>query len=144
MCLYNACISVWNLQNSKHFNFLVQKSSRYLEYNNGLDGLHPATVTQNSCQIPVRAQGFVGSPSHPGCIMNCSYHQMCPALNSKPYWSNKQVVALLGCCSDAQGSPGNRLVICGNQTFLWPNSGSESNPEIWLKNIAVLLQHLVT
>ena len=39
---------------------------------------------------------------------------MCPALNSKPYGSNKQVVPLLGCCSDAPGSPGNRNLLRKN------------------------------
>ena len=73
----------------------------------------------------------MGPPIHPGCIMIYSYHQICPALNSKPYLSNKQVVPLLGCCSDAQGSPGN-LVICG----IKPSSNSilglkieKSNPK---------------
>ena len=83
MWLNNACISVWKLQNSKHFS-LVQKSSSYLEYNKSYDRLHSGTAAQNSSQIPVREQGFVGSPPHPGCIMIYSYHQMCPALNSKP------------------------------------------------------------
>ena len=31
--------------------------------------LYPGTVAQNSHQIPVGSQGFVGSPPHPGCIM---------------------------------------------------------------------------
>ena len=76
---------------------LGQKSSRYLECNKSYDGLHPETAAQNSSQIPVGAQGFVGSSPHPGCMMVSSNHQMCPALNSKPYSSNKQVVPLLGC-----------------------------------------------
>ena len=124
MWLFNACISVWKLQNSKHFN-LAQKSSRYLECNKSYDGLHPGTVVQNSCQIPVGAQGFVGSPSHLGCMMIYSNHQICPALNSKQYWSNKQAVPLLGCCSDAPGSPGNHLVISGDRTFFQSNFGFE-------------------
>ena len=81
---------------------------------------------KNSGQLPVGAQWFVGSPPHPGCIMIYSYHQMCPTLNSKPYCSNKQVVPLLGCCSDALGSPGNRLVICGFKPSF--------NPILMLKN----------
>ena len=93
MWLYNACISVWKLQNSKHFN-LVQKSSRYLKCNKSYVVLHRGAVAQNASQIPVRAQGFVGSPPHPGYIMSYSYHQMFLALNSKPYWSNKQVLPL--------------------------------------------------
>ena len=105
MWLYNACISVWKLQNSKHFN-LVQKSSRYLECDKSYDWFHPGTVAQNSSRIPVGAQGFVGSPAHPGCIMIYSFHQMCPALNSKPYWSNKQAVPLLGGCSESLGRAG--------------------------------------
>ena len=56
-----------------------------------------------------------------------SCHQMCPALNSKPYWSNKQVVPLLGYCSDAPGSAW--WMMCGDWTFLWTNSGSESKPK---------------
>ena len=46
---------------------------------------------------------------------------MCPVLNSKPYWSNKQVVPLSDCCPDAMGSPGNRLVVCGDRTFFQLN-----------------------
>ena len=128
MWLYNACISVWKLQNSKHFH-LVKKSSRHLECNKSYDRLHPGTVAQNSGQIPVVAQGFLGSPPHPGCIMIYSYHQMCPALHSKPYWSNKQVVPLLVCCSDALGSPGNRLVICGDRSFFQPDFRSIPSPK---------------
>ena len=41
---------------------------------------------------------------------------MCLALTSKPYWSNKQVVPLLGFCSDTPCPQGN-LVICGDRTF---------------------------
>ena len=130
------------LQNSKHFR-LVQKSSRYLECNKSYDRLHPETVAQNSSQIPVGAQGFMGSLPHPGCIMIYSYHQMSPAFNSKPYWSNKQVVPLLGCCSDAPGSPGNHLVICGDQTFFQLNFQVQSMPEIYLEKNAALLQHFV-
>ena len=92
--------------------------------NKSYDRLHPGTAAQNSSQIPVGAQGFV--VPHPGCIY--SYHKVCPALNSKPYWSNKQVVPLLGCCSDAPGSPGSRLVICGDGTFFQPYFWFE----IWL------------
>ena len=127
MWLYNACICVWKLQNSKHFN-LVQKSSRYLECNKSYDQLHPGTTAQSSSQIPVGAQGFVGSPPHPGCIMIYSYHQMCPALNSKSYWSNKQVVPLLGCCSDA---PGSRTIqwYVGIKPFSNSIFGSNPSPE---------------
>ena len=57
------------------------------------------------------------------------YHQMCLALNSKPQWGNKQVVTLLGCCSDTLGFAGNCLVICGDQTFFQPNFGFEIKPE---------------
>ena len=102
------------------------------------DRLHPGTAAQNSSQIPVRAQGFVGSPHHPGCIMIYSYHQICPALNSKPRCSNEQVVPLLGCCSDAPGSPGNCLVICGDWTFFQLNFRVQSMPEIYLKKIVAL------
>ena len=135
MWLYNACISIWKLPNSKQFN-LVQKSSRYLDCNKSYDQLHPGTAAQNSSQIPVGAQGFVGSPSLPACIMIYSYHQMCPALNSKPYWSNKQVVPHLGCRSDAPGSPENRLVICGDRTCFQLHF--RSNPSLksdWKKQL---------
>ena len=116
-CGYRMHVSVYeNCRIRKHFN-LVQKSSRHLERNKSYDQLHPGTAVQNSSQIPVGAQGFVGSSPCPGCIMIYSYYQMCPALNAKPYWSNEQVVPLLGCCFDAPGSPGNRLVICGDHTF---------------------------
>ena len=133
MWLYNACISIWKLKNSKHFN-LVQKSSRYLECNKSYDRLHPGTTVKNSNQIPVRVQGFVGSPPHPGCKMIYSYLQMCPALNSKPHWSNKQVVPLLGYCSEAPGSPRNHLVICGDRTFFQLNFGSNPSPKCTWKN----------
>ena len=96
-------------------------------------------MAQNSSQIPVGAQ----SPPHPGCIMIYSYHQMCPALNSKPYWSNKQVVPLLGCCSDAPGSLGNRLVMCGDRTYFQFNFRVQSMPEIYLEKNAALLQHFM-
>ena len=43
MWLNNACISVWKLQNSKHFS-LVQKSSRYLDCNKSYARLHPGTL----------------------------------------------------------------------------------------------------
>ena len=142
MWLYNACISVWKLQNSKHFN-LVQKSSRYLECNKSYDRLHRGTAAQNSSQIPVGEQGFESSPP-PGCIMIYSYHQLCPALNSNPYWSNKQVVPLLGCCSDAPGSPGNRLVISGDRTFFELNFRIQPKLEIFLEKIAALSQHFMT
>ena len=113
------------------------KSLRYFECNKSYDRLHPGTTAQNSSQIPVEAQGFVG------CIMIYSYHQMCLALKSKPYWSNKQVMPLLGCCSDAPGSPGNHLVICGERTFFQLNFGVQSMLEIYLVKIAALLQHFV-
>ena len=133
MWLYNACIGEWKLQNLKNSN-LVQKSSRYLECNKSYDRLRPGTTAQNSCQIPVGAQGFVGSPPHPGCIMIYSYHQMCPAFNSKPYWHNKQVVLLLGCCSDAPGSPGNRLVIRGSNLLPTQFSGTNLGRNLPGKN----------
>ena len=50
-----------------------------------------------------------------------SYHQMCPALNSKPYCSNKWVVPLLVCCSDAPDPP-------------WKPSG-----DIWGSNLLPIL-----
>ena len=112
--------------------------------NKSYDRLHPGTVAQNSSQIPVRAQGFVGSPPHPGCIMIYSYYQMCPAVNSKPNWSNKQVVPLLGCCSDAPGSIGNSLVICGDWIFFQLNFRVQSMPEFCLEKFAALLQYFVT
>ena len=134
MWLYDACFGVWKLQNSKHFS-LVKKSLRYLECNKSYDRLHPGTTSQNSSQNAVEAQGFVGSPTHPGCIMIYSCHQMYPALNSKPYWSNKQVVPLLGCCSDAPVSPGNRLVICGDRTIFQLSFRVELMPEIYLEKL---------
>ena len=75
-----------------------------------------------------------------------SYHQMCPALNLKPYWSNKHVVRLLGCCSDAPvfWCPGLPRKPSRDQTFFQPNFGFEIKPEIWLEKIAALLQQLVT
>ena len=90
--------------------------------------------------------GHQGSwfPPHPGCIMIYSYHQMCPAVNSKPYWSNQQVVPLLGCCSDAPGSPGNCLVICGDRTFFQLNFRVQSKLEIFLEKFAALLQQFMT
>ena len=54
---------------------------------------------------------------------------MCPALNSNPYWSYKQVVPLLSCCSDALGFPGNRLVIYGDRTFFQLNFWVQSKLE---------------
>ena len=78
-------------------------------------------------KIPVRAQRFVGSPPYSGCIMIYSNYQMCPALNSKPYRSNKQFVPLFkGCSSDAPGSPGNHL----DRTFFQPNFVFEIKLEI--------------
>ena len=142
MWLHNAaCISVWKLQNSKHFN-LVQKTSRYLECNKSYDRLHPGTPAHNSSQIPVGVQGFVGSPPHPGCIMTYSYHQMCPALNS----NHTEVINRLplGCCSDGQDSPGNCLVVCGDRTFFQLNFRVQPMPEMYLERIAALLQHFVT
>ena len=73
-----------------------------------------------------------------------SYQQVYQALNSKPYWSNIQVVPLLGCCSDAPWSPGNRLVISGNQTFFQLHFWVQSKLEIFLEKFAALLQHFVT
>ena len=73
-----------------------------------------------------------------------SYHQMCPALNSKPYGSNKQVVPLLGCYSDAPGSPENRLVISEDRTFFQLNFWIQPKLEIFLEKIAAILQHFVT
>ena len=35
-------------------------------------------------------------------------------------------------------------MICGDWTFLQPNSGSEFQAQIWLENIAAILQHIVT
>ena len=98
----------------------VNWSLGFLSY----DGLHPETVAQNSSQVLVGAHGFVGSLPHCDCIMIYSYHQMCPVLNSKPCWRNKQFVPLLSCCSDAPVAPGNCLVICGDRTFFQPNFGS--------------------
>ena len=100
--------------------------STWIWYKNHQDILNVTKVMTGYIQEPrlkilVAVQGFVGSPPHSGCIMIYSYHQMCPALNSKTYWSNKQVMPLLGCYSDAPGSLGNRLVICGDQTFFQLN-----------------------
>ena len=81
-------------------------------------------------------------PHHPGCIMIYSYHRMCIAEFKTIL--NKQVVPLLGCCSDAQSSPGNRLVICGERTFFQPNFGFEIKLEIRLEKLASLLQHPAT
>ena len=71
-----------------------------------------------------------------------SYHQMYPALNSKPYCSKKQIVPLLGCCSDALGSQGNRLVISEDRTFFQLNFWIQKL-EIFLEKIAALSQHFV-
>ena len=90
-------------------------------------------MAQSSSQLPVGAQWFKVSPPYPGCIMIYSYHQMWPALNSKPYWSNKQVVPLLGCCSNALGSPGNRLVISGDRTYFQLNFWIQPKLEIFLE-----------
>ena len=109
-----------------------------------MTGLQPGTATQNSNQIPVGEQGFEGSSPHPGCIMIYSYHQMGTALNSKPYWTNKQVVPLLGCCSDAPGSPENRLVISGDRTFFYLNFRIQLKLEIFLEKTAAILQYFVT
>ena len=51
------------------------------------------------------------------------------------YWSDKQVVPLLGCCSDAPGSPANRLVICGDRTFFQLNFQVESMLETYLEKM---------
>ena len=120
------------------------KNHQDLECNKSYDRLHPGTAAQNSSQIPVGAQDYLGSPPHPGCIMIYSYHRTCPTRNSKPYWSNKHVVPLLGCCSDAPGSPGNRLVICGDWTFFQLNFQVQTWAEINLEKISALLQHFMT
>ena len=143
MWLCYACISVWELQNSKHFNS-VQKSSRYLECYKSYDGFHPGTKVQNSSRIPVGVQGFVGFPPHPGCMMIYSNCQMCPALNStKPYWSNKQVVSLLGCCSNAPGSPRKLSSDMWESNLLPTQFWVRNRARIWLEKIAAHLQHFV-
>ena len=137
------CICGYIMHVSVYENCRIQSTSVW--YKNRQDILNVTTVmTELQLKILVKflkAQGFVCCPPHPSCIMIYSYHQMCPVLNSKPYWSNKQVVPLLGCCSNAPCSPGNRLVICGDRTFFQLNFLVQSMPEIFLEKIAVLWQH---
>ena len=135
---------------SVYENCRIQSTSIW--YKNHQDILNVTKVMTGYIQGPqikilVKFQSghkFEGSPPHLGCIMIYSYHQMCPAFNSKPYWSNKQVVPLLGCCSDALGSPENRLVISGDPTFFQLNFRIQPKLEIFLEKIAALLQHFVT
>ena len=117
MWLFNACIMirVRKLQNSKHFN-LVQNHQDILNVTWSYEGLHPGTPAQNSSQIPVRTQGFVGS--HP---ILAAWWFIPTTRCAQPLIQNhteviKKVVPLLGCCSDAPGSRGNRLVIWGDRT----------------------------
>ena len=140
-CGYIMHISVYE-------NCRIQSTSIW--YKNDPDILNVTKVMSGYIQEPwlkivVKFQsGHKGSPPHPGCIMIYSYRQMCPALNSKPYWSNKQVVPLLDCCSDAPSSPGNHLVISGDQTFFQLNFRIQPKLEIFLDKITALSQHCVT
>ena len=107
-------------------NCRIQSTSIW--YRNHQDILHVIKVMTSYIQEPqlkilLGAQGF---PTTSWLHNDLFLPQMCPALNSNPYRSNKQVVPLLGCCSDAPGSPGNRLVILGDWTF--SNSIFGSNP----------------
>ena len=93
-CGYIMHVSVYENCRIQSTSIWYKNHQDILNITKSYDRLHPDTVAQNSTEIPVGAQGFVGSPPYPGCIVNY-YHQMCPALNSKPYWSNKQVVVLM-------------------------------------------------
>ena len=144
--IFFCCRCGYIMHVSVYENCRIQSTSIW--YKNHQDILNITKVMTGYIQEPrpkilVKFQsghkGFLGSPPHPGCIMIYSYHQMCLALNSKLYWSNEQVVPLLGCCSDAPGSPGNRLVICGDRTFFQLNFLGQSMPEIYLEKIAALL-----
>ena len=71
--VFEEFFTVVDVHVSVYAEFKVQKSSRYLGCNKSYRS-HPGTVAQNSNQIPVGAQGFVGSPPHPGCILIYSNH----------------------------------------------------------------------